>query len=40
MKSLAEWIFAIAIVLLVRQVWVIFWPVVKVAAHRFFKRAR
>jgi hypothetical protein len=24
----------------VRQVWVIFWPVVKVAAHRFFKRAR
>lgn len=40
MKDIAEWIFAIAIVLLVRQVWVLFWPVVKVAAHRFFKRAR
>lgn len=40
MKSLAEWVFAIAIVLLVRQVWVIFWPAVKVATHRFFKRAR
>ena len=40
MKDIAEWIFAAAVVLLLRQVWVLFAPTIKIALHRFWRRER
>jgi hypothetical protein len=40
MTDIRNWLLSICLVLLIRQVWVIFWPVVKVAAHRFWSRKR
>lgn len=40
MNDIRNWLLSICLALLIRQSWEIFWPTVKLAAHRFWKRKR